>query len=99
MDTLTLPVHGGGSRPDPTPKGFSSITFEKHKLETPNFAESKFNNRHIGRCNQIWNFQNLGGGEVKIWRSVKKCQNYRCFDIFWDILDERKSNLGQECVK
>ena len=21
------------------------------------------------------------------------------FDIFWDILDKRKDNLGQECVK
>ena len=36
---------------------------------------------------------------MQIWGSVKKCQNYRFFDIFWDILDERKINLGQECVK
>ena len=28
---------GGGGRAD-LPKGFSSITFEKNKLETPNFA-------------------------------------------------------------
>ena len=32
---LTLPLPGGSSQP---PKGFSSITFEKNKLETPNFA-------------------------------------------------------------
>ena len=25
--------------------------------------------------------------------------NFRFFYIFWDILDERKSNLGQECEK
>ena len=36
---------------------------------------------------------------MQIWGSVKKCQNYRFFDIFWDILDKRKSNLGQECVE
>ena len=29
----------------------------------------------------------------------KKIQNYRLFYIFWDILDKRKSNLGQGCVK
>ena len=28
-----------------------------------------------------------------------KCQNYRFFDIFWDILNKMKDNLGQECVK
>ena len=32
---LTLPLPEGV---EPTPKGFSSITFEKHKLETRNFA-------------------------------------------------------------
>ena len=31
--------------------------------------------------------------------SVKKCQNYRFCDIFWDILDKMKGYLGQECVK
>ena len=41
----------------------------------------------------------MGGGEVPIWESVQKCQNYRFFDIFWDILDKRNSNLGQECAK
>ena len=30
---------------------------------------------------------------------VEKCQNYRFFDIFWDILSKMKDNLGQECVK
>ena len=29
----------------------------------------------------------------------KKCQNYRFFDIFWDILDKRKGNFCQEYVK
>ena len=87
---------GGSSRP---PQRFSSITFEKRKLETPNFAGSNFNNIHIG-YNQIWIFlQYLGGGEVKISGSVKKCQNYRYFVIWWDILDKRKRNLDQECVK
>ena len=32
----------------------------------------------------------------KIWESVKKCQNYRFFDIFLDILHKMKENLGQE---
>ena len=36
---------------------------------------------------------------MQIWESVKKCRNYRLFDIFWDILDKRKGNLGQECVE
>ena len=36
---------------------------------------------------------------MQIWGSVKKCQNYRVFDIFWDSLDKRKGNVGQECVK
>ena len=31
--------------------------------------------------------------------SVGKCQNYRLFDIFWDILDKMKDNLDEECVK
>ena len=30
---------------------------------------------------------------------LKKIQNYRGFDIFWNILDKRKDNLGQECIK
>ena len=29
----------------------------------------------------------------------KKCQNYGFFDIFLDILDKLKGNLGQEHVK
>ena len=36
---------------------------------------------------------------MQIWGSVGKCQNYRFFYIFLDILDEIKSNLGQEYVK
>ena len=36
---------------------------------------------------------------MQIWESVGKCQNYRVFDIFWDILNKMKDNLGQECVK
>ena len=30
---------------------------------------------------------------------LEKCQNYRFFDIFLDILDKMKENLGQERVK
>ena len=90
---------GVGGRANP--QGFSSITFKKHKLETPNFAESNFNNIPIDGVNQIQGFlQNLRGGEVQIWESVKKrCQNDRFFDIFGDILDKRNSNLSRECVK
>ena len=42
----------------------------------------------------------------KIWErerckfgKVLKCQNYRVFDIFWDILNKTKDNLCQGCVK
>ena len=50
---LTLPLpRGGDVKPTPPPKGFSSITFEKNRLETPNFAQSNFNNIHIGGYNQ-----------------------------------------------
>ena len=30
---------------------------------------------------------------------LNKCQNYRFFDIFLDILDKMKENLGQEHVE
>ena len=40
---------GGGA----TPKDFSSITFKKNNLETPNFAFPNFNNIHIGGYDQI----------------------------------------------
>ena len=43
--------------------------------------------------------QNLGGGEVSIWESLGKCQNYSFFDIFLDILHKVKDNLGHERVK
>ena len=36
---------------------------------------------------------------MQIRVSVKKCQNYRFFDILWNILEKRQSSLGQECVK
>ena len=36
---------------------------------------------------------------MQIWESVKKCQNYGFFDIFWDNLYKIKDNLCQECVK
>ena len=36
---------------------------------------------------------------MQIWGSAKKCQNYRFFDILWDVLDIRNSKLGQDCVK
>ena len=35
----------------------------------------------------------------KVGKVFKKCQNYRFFDIFWDILNKMKDDLGQECVK
>ena len=45
-------------------------------------------------------FPKLGRGRGanlrKRWENVKIIG---FFDIFWDILDKRKSNLGQECVK
>ena len=36
---------------------------------------------------------------MQIWESLQKYQNYRAFDIFWDILNKMKDNFGQECVK
>ena len=35
----------------------------------------------------------------KFGEVLKKCQNYRFFDIFLDILHKMKENLGQEHVK
>ena len=35
----------------------------------------------------------------KFGKVLKKCQNYRFFDIFLDILHKMKENLGQEHVK
>ena len=35
----------------------------------------------------------------KFGKVLGKCQNYRFFDIFWDILNKMKDNLSQECVK
>ena len=43
---------------------------------------------------KIWEGQRCKFGKV-----YKKCQNYRFLEIFWDILDKMKDNLGQECVK
>ena len=39
------------------------------------------------------------GERCKFGKVFEKCQNYRFFDIFWDILNKMKDNLGQECVK
>ena len=36
---------------------------------------------------------------MQICEVLEKCQNYRVFDIFWNILNKMKNNLGQECVK
>ena len=36
---------------------------------------------------------------MQIWEVLKKSQKYRFFEIFWDILNKTKDNLGQECVK
>ena len=43
---------------------------------------------------KIWEGKRCKFGEV-----FEKCQNYRFFDIFWDILDKRKGNLDQERVR
>ena len=43
---------------------------------------------------KIWEGERCKFGEV-----LENCQNYRFFYIFWDILNERKGNLSQECVK
>ena len=34
----------------------------------------------------------------KFVKVLEKRQNYRFFDVFWDILNKMKDNLGQECV-
>ena len=36
---------------------------------------------------------------MQIWVSVGKMSKLYVFDIFWDILDKMKGDLGQECVK
>ena len=35
----------------------------------------------------------------KFGKMLKKCQNYKFFDIVWDILNKMTDNLSQECVK
>ena len=39
------------------------------------------------------------GRGIKFGKVFKKCQNYRFFDIFLDILHKMKENLDQEHVK
>ena len=40
------------------------------------------------------------GERFKFGKVLKKCQNYRFFkNIFRDILNKMKDNLGVECVK
>ena len=36
---------------------------------------------------------------MQFGKVLKKCQNYRFFDIFSSILNKMKDNLGQEYVK
>ena len=43
---------------------------------------------------KIWEEERCKFGKV-----FKKCQNYRFFDIFTDVLNKMKDNLCQECVK
>ena len=38
------------------------------------------------------------GERCRLGKVLKKCQNYGFFDIFWDILNKMKDNLGQECA-
>ena len=35
------------------------------------------------------------GERCKFGKVLKKCENYRFFDISWDILNKMKDNLGQ----
>ena len=39
------------------------------------------------------------GEKCQFGKVLEKCQNYRFFDIFLDILHKMKENLGQERVK
>ena len=89
----------GGEGFEPTPKGFSLITFERNELETPNFTNPNIYNVYIYR------------GMIKFKIYPKLLERERCkfgkvlqnvkrfFDIFSDILDKMKDNLGQECAK
>ena len=43
---------------------------------------------------KIWD-----GERCKFGKVLEKFQNYRFLDIFWDILNKMKDNLGQECIK
>ena len=57
--TLLLPKEGSSS---PHPIGFSSITFERNKLQASNFAQSNFNNVHIKLSSE--SSPKFGRGEV-----------------------------------
>ena len=35
------------------------------------------------------------GERCKFGEVLEKCQNFRLLDIFWDVLDKMKGNLGQ----
>ena len=53
---------------EPTPKGFSSITFGKKNVITLNFGEFNFKSIHIGGYNQICYFPWVG----------KRCKFGKC---------------------
>ena len=54
---------------------------------------------HIGGYDQIEGLpQNLEGERGKFGKVLEKCQIICFFDIFWEILNKMKDNLGQECV-
>ena len=36
---------------------------------------------------------------MQFWGSLRKCENCKFSDIFWNFLDKKKSNFGQEYVK
>ena len=58
-----------------TPQGFSSITFEKDKFETPNLHNlSNFSDVHIG-------------GIIEFRISPKFGRGIRC--LFWEVLDKK----------
>ena len=56
---------------------------------------------HIGGYNKILDPpQNLGVERCKLEKLFEKVKIIQLFvDIFWDILNKMKDNLGQECVK
>ena len=49
-------------------------------------------------CTELGIPLNLRWGRCKFEKVLQRCQNYRFFDILWDIINKMKDNLGQKCV-